>query len=95
MESRDQKLGRLFYDNNYPTGFFNNIYNKCKAKFVDIPFDEIILANDVEFCTICASHVGKTSVRFVKALFRLCSKYFNLKANSIYQVSSVQFVTDK
>ena len=46
------KLKCLFYDNNYPTWFFDKIYNKFEAKLDDIPVDEVSVVNNVElFCT--------------------------------------------
>ena len=62
------KLKRLFYDNNYPTWFFDKIYNKFKAKLNDIPVDEISVVNNVELCPIFVPYVGEASIRFVKAL---------------------------
>ena len=68
------KLKRLFYDNNYPTWFFDKIYSKFKAKLDDIPVDEISVVNNVEFCPIFVPYVGEASIRFVEALSRLCLK---------------------
>ena len=68
FEVEIRKLKRLFYDNNYPTWFFDKIYNIFKAKLDDIPVDEISVVNNVELCPIFVPCVGEASIRFVKAL---------------------------
>ena len=68
FEVETGKLKRLFYDNNYPTWFFDKIYNKFKAKLNDIPVDEISVVNNMELCPIFVPYVGEASIRFVKAL---------------------------
>ena len=78
FEVKIGKLKRFFYDNNYRTWFFDKIYNKFKAKLDDILVDEISLVNDVEFCPIFVLYVGEASIRFVKALSRLCLKQFDI-----------------
>ena len=66
------KLKRLFYDNNYPTWFFDKIYNKFTAKLDDIPVDEISLVNTVELYPIFFPYIlfrqsvlGKLSLDYV------------------------------
>ena len=83
------KLKRLFYDNNYPTWFFDKIYNKFKAKLFDIPADEISVVNNVELCPIFVSYVGEASIRFVKALSRLCLKQIDVRLLPLYCTNKV------
>ena len=83
------KLKRLFYDNNYPTWFFDKIYNKFKAKLHDIPVDEISLVNNVELCPIFVPYVGEASIRFVKALSRLCLSQFDVRLLPLYHTNKV------
>ena len=83
------KLKRLFYDNNYSTWFFDKIYNKFKAKLNDIPVDEISVVNNVELCPIFVPYVGEASIRFVKALSRLCLKHFDIRLLPLYRTNKV------
>ena len=81
------KLKRLFCDNNYPTWFFDKIYNKFKAKLNDIPIDELSVVNIVELCSIFVPYVGEASIRLVKALSRLCSKDFDVRLLPRYRTN--------
>ena len=83
------KLKRLFYDNNYPTWFFDKIYNKFKAKLDDIPVDQISVVNNMESCPIFVQYVGEASIRFVKALSRLCLKQFDVMLLPLYRTNKV------
>ena len=83
------KLRCLFYDNNYPTWCFDKIYNKFKAKLDDIPVDEISVVNSMELCPIFVLYVGEASVRFVKALSRLCLKQFDVRLLPLYHTNKV------
>ena len=70
-------------------GFLIKIYNKFKAKLDDIPVDEISVANNVELCPIFVPYVGEASIRFVKALSRLCLKQFHVRLLSLYRTNKV------
>ena len=83
------RLRRLFYDNNYPNWFFDKIYNKFKAKLDDIPVDKISVVNNVELYSIFVPCVGEASIRFVKALSRLCSKHFDVRLLPLYRTNKV------
>ena len=65
------KLKRLFYDNNYPTRFFDKVYNKFKVKLDDIPVDEINVVNNVELCPI----LFRMLVKRQSVLRKLCLDY--------------------
>ena len=78
------KLKCLFYDNNYPTWFFGKTYYQVKAKLNNKHVDEISVVNNVELCPIFAPYVGDASIRFVKALSRLCLKQFDVKLIPLY-----------
>ena len=82
------KLKCLFYDNNYPTWFFDKIY-KFKAKLFDKPADEISVVNNVELCPIFVPYVGEASICFVKALSRLCLKQFDVRLLPLYRTNKV------
>ena len=83
------KLKRLFCDNNYPTWFFDKIYSTLKAKLNGIPFDEISVVNNVELCPIFVPYVGEASIRFVKALSRLCLKQFHVRLLPLFRTNKV------
>ena len=68
---------------------FDKIYNKFIAKLDDILVDEIGVVNNVELCPIFVPYVSEASIRFVKALSRLCLKHFDVKLLSLYRTNKV------
>ena len=69
--------------------FFNKIYNKFKAKLDDILVDKISVVNNVELRPIFVLYVGEASIRFVKALTRLCLKQFDVRLNALNRTNKV------
>ena len=68
---------------------FDKIHNKFKAKFDDIPVDEISLVNNVGLCPIFVPYVGEASIRFVKALSRLCLRQFDVRLLPLYRTNKI------
>ena len=85
FEVEIRRLKSLFYNNNYPTWFFDEIYNKFKAKL-----DEISVVNNLKLCPIFVPYVGEASIRFVKALSRLCLKQFDVRLLPLYHTNKVR-----
>ena len=89
LKSRLESWSAYFIIITIRLGFFDKIYNKFKAKLDDIPVDEISVVNNVELCPIFVPYVGEASIRFVKALSRLCLKQFDVKLLLLYRINKL------